>query len=92
MCGPICSAYFNIIYDPYFEQTSCPSWEFGSASERAYGTFYGYTTQFGRFNGPSVWRAISQTVMAQPAGDGFDFTYEVEINDPLNNPNTRLDV
>ena len=91
-----CSYWFNIIYDQYFEQTSCPSWEFGSASERAYGTFYGYTTQFGRFNGPSGWRAISQTTTAKQTGSGygsgFDFSYEVEINDPLNNPNTRLDV
>ena len=90
-----CSLWFNIIYDPNFGQTSCPSWEFGSASERAYGTFYGYTTHFGRFNGPSGWRAISQTTTAKPVGsygDGFDFSYEVQINDPLNDPNTRLDV
>ena len=96
ICGPICSLYFNIIYDPNFGQTSCPSWEFGSASERAYGTFYGYTTHFGRFNGPSGWRAISQTTTAKPTGSGygsgFDFSYEVQINDPLNDPNTRLDV
>ena len=91
-CSGFCSLYFNILYDTSFEQTSCPSWEFGSSSERAYGTFYGYTTQFGRFNGPSGWRAISQTTTAEPYGDGFDFRYEVEINDPLNNPNTRLDV
>ena len=96
VCGPNCSMYFNIIYDPNFGQTSCPSWEFGSASERAYGTFYGYTTQVGRFNGPSGWRAISQTTTAKPVGggygDGFDFSYDVQINDPLNDPNTRLDV
>jgi hypothetical protein len=91
-----CSYWFNIVYDPDFEQTSCPRWEFGSASERAYGTFFGYATHFGRFNGPSGWRAISQMTSAKPAGsgygDGFDFHYEVEINDPLNDPFTRLDV
>jgi hypothetical protein len=96
MCGPNCSQYFNILYDTYFEQTSCPSWQFGSASERAYGTAFGVTSHFGRFNGPSSWRAISQTTTAKAVGsgygDGFDFKYEVEINDPLNDPLTRLDV
>jgi hypothetical protein len=96
MCGPICSLYFNILYDTYFEQTSCSSWEFGSASERAYGNAFGVTSQFGRFNGPSGWRAISQTTTAKAEGcgygDGFDFSYDVEINDPLNSPLTRLDV
>ena len=96
MCGPNCSQYFNILYDTYFEQTSCPSWQFGSASERAYGTAFGVTSHFGRFNGPSGWRAISQTTSAKPVGSGygdsFDFKYEVEINDPLNDSLTRLDV
>lgn len=30
--------------------------------------------------------------MGSGYGDGFDFKYEVEINDPLNDPFTRLDV
>ena len=91
-----CSLWFNIVYDPYFEQTGCPRWEFGSETERAYGMFWGYATHFGRFNGPSGWRAISQTTSAQPSGSGygsgFDFGYEVEINDASNDPSTRLDV
>ena len=96
LCGPNCSQYFNIVYDTYFEQTSCSMWEFGSGTERAFGTFWGYTSHFGRFNGPSGWRAISQTTTAKSVGSGygdsFDFVYEVEINDPLNDPFTRLDV
>lgn len=96
LCGPNCSQYFNILYDTYFEQTSCSMWEFGAGTERAFGTFWGYTSHFGRFNGPSVWRAISQTTRAKAIGSGygddFDFGYEVEINDPLNDPSTRLDV
>jgi hypothetical protein len=96
LCGPTCMLYFNIIYDPYFEQTSCSSWEFGSGTERAFGTSMGYPSHVGRFNGPSGWRSIRQTTTAKPLGsgygDGFDFGYSVEINDPLNDPFTRLDV
>lgn len=96
ICGPNCSSYFNILYDPFFEQTSCSQWGFGSGAERAYGNFWGFTTYFGRFNGPGGWRAIAQTTTAQAAGSGygdsFDFRYEVQINDPLNDPFTRLDV
>jgi hypothetical protein len=96
ICGPNCSSYFNILYDPFFQQTSCSKWVFGSGTERAYGTFWGYTSYFGRFNGSSGWRAIAQTTTAQPVGSGygdrFSFSYEVQINDPLNDPLTRLDV
>ena len=92
-----CNFWFNIAYDPYFEQTSCSKWEFGAGTERAFGTFGGYTSYFGRFNGPSGdWRAIRQTTVAKAVGSGygddFDFGYEVEINDPSNDPFTRLDV
>ena len=92
----LCNLWFNIIYDPLFEQTSCSKWKFGSGTERAFGPWFGVNSHFGRFNGPSGWRAISQTTSAKPVGSGygdsFDFTYEVQINDPLNDPNTRLDV
>ena len=94
-CGPNCGSYFNIAYDSFFEQTGCAKWNFGSATERAYGIFWGATTHFGRFNGPSGWRPIKQTTMTQPAAyfhDGFSFRYEVQINDPMNDPSTRLDV
>lgn len=96
ICGPFCPLYFDIMYDGNFEQTSCTKWQFGSSSERAYGTWLGSTSHFGRFNGPSGWRAIRQTTTTQPVGgsygDGFSFSYDVEINDPLNNPLTRLEV
>jgi hypothetical protein len=93
LCG-FCNFWFNIVYDTYFEQTDCSKWEFGPGTERAFGTFWGYTTHFGRFNGPSGWRAISQTTTAPSTGygDHFDFVYEVEMIDPLNNSFTRLDV
>jgi hypothetical protein len=91
-----CNLWFNIVFDPHFEQTSCSSWEFGWQAERAFGTALGATSHFGRFNGPSVWRAIRQTTTAKSVGsgygDGFDFSYTVEINDPMNDPLTRLDV
>lgn len=93
ICGPNCNIYFNILYDTFFEQTSCSMWGFGPGTERAYGNFWGYTSHFGRFNGPSGWHAIAQTTTAQAAAsDSFTFSYEVQINDPLNDPFTRLDV
>lgn len=86
VCG-LCGLFYNVIYDPYFDQTSCSVWQFGSGTERAMGSF-------GRFNGPSngQWQGISQTTITLSGREDFDFTYDYEINDPLNDPNTQLQV
>ena len=100
-CGPSCSSHsYNILYDPNFDQTSCPAWEFEWGTERAMtGTLCsGWAPPFARFNGPSpfynYWMRIQQRTDAlpDPAWPYFRLAYTYEIADPMNNPNTQLEV
>lgn len=97
LVGPHSAYSYNIVWDPTFDQTSCPIWEFGFAAERALtGTMCsGWSPPFARFNGPSYgWTWIEQdtNALSDPEWRYFRFRYTVEIDDPLNNPNTRLEV
>lgn len=101
ICGPSCSSHsYNILWDPNFDQTSCPIWEFDWGTERALtGTLCGgWAPPFARFNGPSpfynYWLRIQQRTdaLSTPDWTFFRLAYTYEIDDPLNNPNTRLEV
>ena len=100
ICGPTCSQSYNILWDPEFLQTSCPIWEFDWGTERALtGTLCsGWSPPFARFNGPTpffnYWMRIQQRTdaLSNPGWTFFRLSYTYEIDDPLNNPNTRLEV
>ena len=99
LCGPNCSSYsYNILWDPDFLQTNCSAWEFDSGTERALtGSMCGgWSPPFGRFNGPSFsqWVRIQQQTPAlwDPQWPYFKFSYTYEINDPMNNPYTQLEI
>lgn len=98
-CGPPCWAFYNIAWDPQFEQAYCYAWNYGAGAEwlesgsfcGAWSGSYGHS---GKFNGPSGgWVDIYQATMAldQPGRDHFSFAYTYKINnDPLNS--TQLQV
>jgi hypothetical protein len=100
LCGPNCSSVsYNILWDPNFDQTSCNIWEFEWGTERALtGTMCsGWAPPFARFNGPSYffsWQRFQQRTdaLSIPGWTFFRLSYTYDINDPLNNPNTRLEV
>lgn len=97
LIGPDAAHSYNIIWDPTFDQTSCSAWDFGPASERALtGTMCGgWNPPFARFNGPIygyTWIEQTTYALSDPDFQYFRFRYTFEINDPLNNPNTRLEV
>jgi len=100
ICGPTCSSHsYDILWDPNFDQLSCPAWEFEWGTERALtGTLCsGWAAPFARFTGPSPffsWLRFQQRTdaLSDPAWTYFRLGYTYEIDDPLNNPNTRLEV
>lgn len=101
--SPLCSgcwASYNIAWDPQFEQADCLAWRYGPGTEwvesgRLCGTWLESFGHSGRFDGPSAdWLVIHQTTNAldQPGRDHFWVGYTYKIDDPLNNPDTQLQV
>ncbi|MEA2238382.1 MAG: hypothetical protein QOC81_3106 [Thermoanaerobaculia bacterium] len=92
-CGG-CTAY-NLIYDPYFNQTSCSAWDFYSYSNRATsGTMCSnWSAPFGHFYGPMSGAGIirqTTTALNDSYRDHFWFSYTVDIVDPQNNSSTAI--
>jgi hypothetical protein len=95
VCGPDCQ-WYNVLYDPYFNQTGCNAWVYGlqGAQKAPTGAQMCNGWQAGaRFVGPTNgWSFISQSTTTQPPnqGDHFWLSYTFETNDPANDPNTRI--
>ncbi len=82
-CG-LCSLYYNVIYDPDFQQTSCNRWGFDPSTERASDGFScGWDEYYGKISGPTNgWKSIYQFTETQSFGEDFWFSFVVESDDP----------
>ena len=83
ICGPGCSLYYNLIYDPGFDSANCWSFDSGAGQYTSDGPCYWYSDTHGRITGPTNgWKSMYQFTQAFTGGYGFTFSYTVEIDDP----------
>ena len=81
-CG-LCSMFYNIIYDPGFDSSSCWSFDSGAGQYTSDGACHWWSDTHGRITGnTNGWKSIYQFTQARPGGDGFYFSYDLEIDDP----------